>query len=322
LFFSAILIRMSDSTCEIVLCPPEWRAEAVALVLSEIAPSQRHEIAGGLLEAKESGAAAAEALYVALRDGRLRGAVWGQRQPGNTAVLWPPRIMVGEQPQFSLQLAEAVVRDLDRAGIGMTQALLPSQDSELVPVISAAGFSHLADLIYLSCEAELFPIRPPACDPLQFVAVNPIERSRLIDVVEQTYEGTLDCAGLNNLRRMEEVIDGYQQTGVFRAENWLIAVDNPSTGSGQVGRDVGVLLLADHPRARHWELMYMGLVPQARGHGWGQQIVRQAQWLARGAGVERIVLAVDAVNRPALAMYERAGFAAWDRRSVFVRMLR
>ena len=35
------------------------------------------------------------------------------------------------------------------------------------------------------------------------------------------------------------------------------------------GRDVGVLLLADHPRARHWELMYMGLVPEARGTGLG-----------------------------------------------------
>ena len=67
-------------------------------------------------------------------------------------------------------LAEAVVRHLDGAGVGMTQALLPSQDSELVPVLTAAGFSHLADLIYLSCEAELFPIRPPACDELQFLA--------------------------------------------------------------------------------------------------------------------------------------------------------
>jgi ribosomal protein S18 acetylase RimI-like enzyme len=88
------------------------------------------------------------------------------------------------------------------------------------------------------------------------------------------------------------------------------------------GRDVGVLLLADHPRAGHWELMYMGLVPEARGHGWGRHIARHAQWLARCAAVERIVLAVDAANRPALAMYERAGFAEWDRRSVFVRILR
>ena len=41
-----------------------------------------------------------------------------------------------------------------------------------------------------------------------------------------------------------------------------------------------MLLLADHPKARHWELMYMGLVPEVRGRGWGRQIARYAQWLA------------------------------------------
>lgn len=304
---------MSGAPLEIVLCPLARCGEAVALVLCEIAPSQRREIAGALMD--EGGCVTLnEALIVALRGQRLVGATWGQRQPGNTAVLWPPRLVADEDLQTAGLLAEAAVRHLDAAGVGMTQALLPSQDSELVSVLTAAGFAHLADLIYLSCEAELFPTREPQCDPLKFDSFSPGELDRLIAVVERTYEGTLDCAGLDNMRRMEEVIDGYMNTGQFYAENWLIAVND--------GRDVGVLLMADHPRAGHWELMYMGLVPEARGNGWGCEIARQAQWLARRAGAERIVLAVDAVNRPALAMYERVGFAAWDRRSVFVRMLR
>jgi ribosomal protein S18 acetylase RimI-like enzyme len=309
---------MSDAPSEIVLCPSERRTEAVALVLCEIAPSQRQEIAGALLDGGGSDVSS-EALYVAqsrtsTSSARLVGAAWGQRQPGNTAVLWPPRLVVGEELQTSERLADAVVRQLDAAGVEMTQALLPSQDSDLVPVVVAAGFSHLADLIYMSCESDLFPTQQPACDELQFLAYDPAERNKLIDVVERTYQGTLDCEGLNGMRRMEDVIDGYRETGVFRPENWLIAVSG--------GQDIGVLLLADHPRARHWELMYMGLVPEARGNGWGCEIARHAQWLARRAGVERIVLAVDAANRPALAMYERAGFSAWDRRSVFVRILR
>lgn len=301
---------MSSASLEIVLCPPGRRGDAVALALSQIAPSQRREIAGALLDAGDAG----EALYVALCGGRVVGAAWGQRQPGNTAVLWPPRLLASQDSQVAHRLAEAVVRHLDRAGVVMTQVLLPPGESELVPVLTAAGFSHLADLIYLSCEAEQFPTQPPACGKLQFVAHDLAERRRLINAVERTYAGTLDCVGLNGQRRIEDVIDGYRETGVFRAENWLIAMCE--------GRDVGVLLLADHPRAGHWELMYMGLVPEARGHGWGRHIARHAQWLARCAAVERIVLAVDAANRPALAMYERAGFAEWDRRSVFVRILR
>jgi ribosomal protein S18 acetylase RimI-like enzyme len=83
---------------------------------------------------------------------------------------------------------------------------------------------------------------------------------------------------------------------------------------------VGVLLLADHPKGRHWELMYAALVPEVRGRGWGRQITRYAQWRARGANVERIVVAVDAANLPAVAMYRDSGFDSWDERSVYVRV--
>ena len=39
----------------------------------------------------------------------------------------------------------------------------------------------------------------------------------------------------------------------------------------------------------HMELMYMGLVPEARGRGgWGVTIVRHAQWLVRQAGCPRV----------------------------------
>ena len=47
--------------------------------------------------------------------------------------------------------------------------------------------------------------------------------------------------------------------------------------------------------------------------------MRHAQQLAHAAGVERIVLAVDAENIPAIKMYNETGFMAWDRRTVFVR---
>jgi ribosomal protein S18 acetylase RimI-like enzyme len=170
----------------------------------------------------------------------------------------------------------------------------------------------LADLLYLTCEAERFPASATK-NELEFVEYEETQRDRLIDLVEQTYQGSLDCPALNGARRLEDVLAGYRATGSYRAENWLIA--------REAERDVGVLLLTDHPSARHWELMYMGLVPAARGRALGRQITRHALWLGKCAGVERIVVAVDAANRPALAVYERAGFAAWDRRSVFVRFL-
>ena len=56
-----------------------------------------------------------------------------------------------------------------------------------------------------------------------------------------------------------------------------------------------------------------------RGRHWGQQITRHALWMAGNEGVERVVLAVDATNLPALEMYRRTGFEIWERRTVYVR---
>ncbi|MEX0611088.1 MAG: GNAT family N-acetyltransferase [Pirellulales bacterium] len=286
-------------------------SEALSLVLADVAPSQRGEFARRLLDVDDPAKLPNEPLYVALRGERLRGAAWIQRQTGKIALFWPPQLVPGEQTQTAFDLAEAAAAVLDDTAIEMTQVLLPSADAGTVPVIQAVGFHRLAELLYMSCEAERFPTERPAASELEFEVYSARMRHRLTALVERTYERTLDCVGLNGMRSIEDVINGYQETGVFRPENWRLVRDR--------GQDVGVLLLADHPAARHWELIYMGLAPEARGQGWGAQITGFAKWLARSAGVERIVLAVDAANTPALRMYRTAGFEMWDRRTVYVR---
>jgi mycothiol synthase len=296
---------------EIIRCPPERLSEALSLVLTELAPSQRREIAASLVEVDDPADLANEPLYVALRGEQLRGAAWGQRQSGNIAVFWPPRLEAGEDSSTACQLAEHVVQSLDDTAIEMTQVLVAPSDSDIVPALTHVGFRQLADLMYLTCESSRFPQqRPQPCD-LEFTAYDGTQRARLMRLIERSYEGTLDCEGLNGVRDVDNVVTGYQATGEYRPENWLIV------RSGEA--DVGILLLADHPKAGHWELMYMGLVPEARGRGWGRQITQHAQWLASRAGVQRIVLAVDAVNEPALRMYRSTGFEMWDRRTVYMR---
>ena len=302
---------MQGGSPEIIRCPPKRVSEALSLVLNDIAPSQRREIAGALLDVDDRSDLSNEPLYVALRGGRLCGAAWGQRQFGNTAVFWPPQLVGDEDDQTACRLAEKVVRNLDDTAIEMTQVLSPSYASEVARVLKHVDFRHLADLLYLTCESERFPPEPPMPCELTFVTCEGSLQPRFTQLIERTYEGTLDCTALNGVRNVENVITGYQATGLFRPANWLLVRAGDE--------DVGILLLADHPQAGHWELMYMGLVPEARGHGWGRQITRYAQWLARRAAVERIVLAVDAANEPALQMYRSSGFEIWDRRTVYVR---
>jgi len=281
------------------------------LALSELAPSLRREAAGDSWPLLDADPWPVPGLYIALRGETLRGATWAQRQPGNTAMFWRPQLLGSEPITTARRLAVAAIQDLDNSTIGMAQVLLPSQNADGVPLLKGVGFRHLADLLYLSCEADCYPSSAPKSTHIEFVPYDESQLGRFMLLIERTYEGTLDCAALNGMRQMVEVVAGYRSTGVFRPENWLVV-----RGGGQ---DAGVLMLADHPAAGHWELVYMGLVPEARGRGWGRKIARHAQSLARAANVERIVTAVDATNEPALRMYCAVGFQLWDRRTVLVR---
>jgi ribosomal protein S18 acetylase RimI-like enzyme len=299
---------------EVVRCPAELRAEALALVLCELAPSQRREVARCLLVEGDEATLAAEPLFVARRGDEVRGAAWGQRQAGNIAVFWPPQLVTGEDERAAIPLAEAVVRDLDDTATDLAQSLLPEPDKASINVLKHVGFRHIADLLYLTCESARFPLAAPEPCELEFEEYTPTQRDRLRLLIERTYEGTLDCTALNGVRDMDEVINGYQATGVFRPANWLYV--------RSAAEDIGILLLADHREARHWELMYMGLVPEVRGRGWGRQIARYAQWLARGARVDRLLVAVDAANTPAVNVYRNTGFEIWERRAVYLRFAR
>jgi ribosomal protein S18 acetylase RimI-like enzyme len=178
--------------------------------------------------------------------------------------------------------------------------------------LRTAGFVHAADLLYLVSLAGQFPRIDPA-NALTFVPQGAGDLGQISAIVERSYEGTRDCPSLNGVRAIEDVIAGYRSIGRFRPDLWLIARTDDD--------DAGCVILADHSPERTWELVYMGVAPERRGRGLGLEITRHAQWLCARENIERLVLAVDASNDPALAMYAAAGFVSWDRRSVFVRIL-
>jgi ribosomal protein S18 acetylase RimI-like enzyme len=176
-------------------------------------------------------------------------------------------------------------------------------------ILRQARFSHIADLLYLVSVAEQFPSSAPTTE-LTFQSLEDGDSRRLEYIVERTYIDSFDCPALDGARSITDVLEGYRAAGRLRPELWLVVRLNHV--------DVGCILLADHHPAPVWELVYMGVTPQLRGRGLGLEITRYAQWLAARESVERLVLAVDAANEPAIAMYAAAGFIAWDRRSVFV----
>jgi ribosomal protein S18 acetylase RimI-like enzyme len=274
--------------------PESERAGQLAMIASRIASGHAEEL---LLEAR--------------RGDQLLGAALAQRLAGKTAVVWLPQPANAEQ-SIQHALLEALCARLADEQIHLAQAVLDTTASPGAELLAAGGFQHSGDLLYMAAPAESFPSKPPS-SPLSFHSYSPAAHERLLSLVEATYQGSLDCPLIDGLRDTADVLDGYRAVGQPRPEWWLIA--------RLEGHDVGCLLLADHLAENQCEIVYAGIVPGARGRRFGLALTRHAQWLAHKAGKSRLVLAVDAANAPAIAMYEAAGCIAWDRRSVFVRPL-
>jgi ribosomal protein S18 acetylase RimI-like enzyme len=256
-----------------------------------------------------------EGLWAAWRGRRMVGAMRAQVQPGRTAFVAAPRIAADEPPNTACELLASVVEALPAAGVQVAQVLLESDHGPDVELMCRGGFRHVSDLLYLVSTSRAFPQNLPA-EHLEFLEYCAERHERLARVVERTYVDSLDLRSVDGVRTTEDVLEGYRSAGDFDPARWLLVRSD--------GADVGCLLLSADARdgddSGPWELTYMGVVPEARRRGFAVSMARHAQWLAWHAGCNRLVLAVDADNAPAIAAYAACGFVSWDRRSVFLRV--
>ncbi len=288
--------------------PAPQQRDALKLVLASYDPAHRDRLTSFMIDAAQRGEISLDGLLAAFRGDHRIGAVWGQLLPGNTAIVWPPQIVAGELHSLAFDLLAVLNQVLIEREVKLAQAILPSATDQQASTLELAGYSHLANLLYMVSFRESFPHQSPAAE-LHFEPFDDSETERLVRIIEQTYVDTHDCPALNGMLTTSDVIDGYRGTGVYAASRWFFVQ--------HAGRDVGCLLLTDHPQDDQWELVYMGLVPAARGRQWGLQIARYGQWCAGQAKRPRLVLAVDAENAPAISLYTAVGFRACDCRSIF-----
>ena len=280
------------------------------LVFSHLEPAERRRQTGEVLAANRGNSARLDGLVGAWRDGRLVGAMFSQVQPGKIAAIWLPRLVADEPESTAGALLAASWATLGRQQVVLAHVLLEKVGQSEETLLRRGGFDHLADLLYMVSLSSNFPASSPTTE-LNFQPYQEANHERLTRVIEATYDASLDCPRLEGVRNTEDVLAGYRSAGEFDPGWWLIA--------RRADCDVGCLLLADQPRQDSMELLYMGLVRTARGHGWGRQLARHAQWLARQAGRTRLVLAVDANNTPAIRTYKAVGFEAWQQRQMYVR---
>ncbi len=253
------------------------------------------------------------------RGGTLAAALLAQQLPGKAATLWPAQLEASETDQsVAQQLLTEAERLLAAGGAHLCQALLPQGPGQTSAQLAAAGYENPANLLYMTCEPQHFPAIAPAFPGFILRPFQPGKETELAELIDETYVGTQDCPSLNGLRSTLDVVAGYQHVGEFLPERWLIL---ESTAPDSFRKHAGCLLLARHAPHHTMELIYVGVTPAFRKQGVGRKLTQQAQWLAAQDQCERLVLAVDAANEPAIAMYSAAGFWAWEERAIWVKRL-
>ena len=290
---------------------PDELPRALSLIFNRLEPEARERRVNTLLDDIRAGRISGDGVLAAWRGDRVVGAMFSEMQVGRTAVTWPPSVVPGEPCQTLDSLMEATLRRLADENVRVVHALLEFATPDDNGLLSRGGFERLADLIYLVSETRHFPAAQPE-GPLEFESYTPNNHGRLAAIVDATYEQTLDCPALNGVRGIEDILSGYRATSDFRPELWMIV--------RHMDRDAGCLLLADHREHENCELVYMGILPDTRGNGWGVVIARHAQWIARQLDRPRLVLAVDEANLPARNLYASIGFHGWDRRTVYLKV--
>jgi ribosomal protein S18 acetylase RimI-like enzyme len=264
-------------------------------------------------------------------NGRVVWAVLPMVSAGRTMLLLAP----GGRPRHeggadvAGTLVDAVCEHFAARGIQLAQALTDPTDGVARELFLAHSFSEVAELLYLQADLRRLVPPPSVPDGFDWLTYSPDSHDAFARTIVQTYRDSLDCPALNGLREIEDVIAGHKASGggakSFDPAWWFLLRER--------GEPLAVLLLArtaaPHAAA---ELVYLGLVPAARGRGIGDILMRQAQHAVSGDGggggasvggtVASLALAVDAHNPRALRLYHRHGMRRVGSKRALVRQLR
>lgn len=221
--------------------------------------------------------------------------------PGRTMLLLGPGGAPTDPDQraAATALVDAVCAHHGAADVQLAQVLLDPADGASHRLYEAGKFAPVAQLIYLQVAPRRRASPPVLPAGLQWVRYGPESHERFSQTIGRTYHRSLDCPHLNGLREMEDVLAGHKASGDFDPRLWTLLCEGATP--------VGALLLAPMQPADTVELVYLGLVSEARGRGLGDLMMRQALAATAAHGAGRLSLAVDANNSPALKLYYRHG---------------
>lgn len=254
------------------------------------------------------------------------------KQPaGKSAACSPPTANV----DLPVELIQRMDHELSSRGVKFVQwATDPIDDStaSIAALCRRLGMHPLASLEYLCGRMDTLS-KPPssmAAEPsAKLLSLVPLDWDDATDLrnfetlVERTYQDTTDCPELCKFRNAAQTLRGYREVDSFDADRWYWTVRQHEN---EAATRVGCVIMASHRSPKSHaaetyvptsELVYMALVPEYRGNGWGPSLLglalsepanRFASAIVDPDSPPQIVLAVDQQNGVARKLYKNAGF--------------
>lgn len=225
--------------------------------------------------------------------------------PTQTRFLAPPTAIV--------QLVEEQIGRARQRNVQLLQGTVIPEAVLETDVYRAARFDYLTRLIYMDSEVSRLATMPDSGFRVDWTAYGDATHSFFASAIQGTYEHSLDCAALNGVRDIEDILASHRAAGEFDPRLWHVA--------SIAGEPAGVILLSRLPERWALEVVYMGVLPSWRGRGCGISLLRRAVETARAQALPTLTLTVDKSNIPALRLYSRFGFQETARRDVWLRKL-
>jgi GNAT superfamily N-acetyltransferase len=300
---------------EIVPASPDQYQAALGLLFERLPAAEQHQSIADVLKALRGGRVIQHGLLTAHEGEAIVGSDLFILQADRTAFVWPPAVVPGkDETAIEDALLAEVIRRINSAGAWIGQCLIELNRRHERETLERNGFRHLTDLRFLARRLDDFLRRAAtqeidAADELEVIPYEPgVNDARFARVIEATYLETSDCPELEGTRTGEQALVSHRMSGEFDPSRWKLY--------RWQGRDAGVLLFNDHPEQSVWEVVYLGVVRDSRGHSLGRRMLTRGLIAARAAQRSAVVLAVDCRNKYADKLYSDLGFEQTDRRAV------
>lgn len=247
------------------------------------------------------------------REDRIEWAVLPVLSPGRSVLLLTPcSPSRGEEiDQAAGVLLQKLVDSL--TGVKLIQGLVdPSDERSEIP-LRLAGFEKLARLVYLQRSISREPVSSPPPGGLRAVTYSSSTHELFKHALSQSYTDSHDCARLNGVRNLDDVVEDHKHTGgLFDPSLWTVLTDAEQPAS--------IFLMNPTETADTMELVYLGVSPAYRRQGLAHWMLREAMSQTFRRGLSKLTLAVDAGNSPALRVYYRFGMKRIHERTAMVRL--